>query len=290
MQREALPPSGLQTTRLRRGTQLAFRTAGDPNRTALLLMHGDVGSSWLFRKVLRPLSEVAYVVAPDLPSFGASDPLPDASFEAFTDSVEELLEKLGVRRRFIYLHDYGSPVGLRLAMRAPELVAGLIVQNGNAHPTGIGPQWAKTQAFWLAPDAENEAAATAHLTAEGVRNVYVSGAPEDVAARIDPAGWTEDWRVMNLPGRMENRRALIADYASHVARFPDIAAYLKARRPPALLLWGRHDPYYDLAEVWSWLEALPRMEAHIFDGTHTLLETHADEAARLMKAFVARHG
>lgn len=94
---------------------------------------------------------------------------------------------------------------------------------------------------------------------------------------------------MNLPGRMENRRALIADYASHVAQFPDIADYLKARQPPALLLWGRHDPYYDLAEVWSWLQALPRMEAHILDGTHILLETHAQEAARLMQAFIARY-
>ena len=287
---ETLIEPALQKVRLKGGINLAFRAAGDPERPALLLMHGDVGSSWLFRKVIGPLSEIAYVVAPDLPSFGASDALPKASFEAFTDCVEELMEQLGVRRRFIYLHDYGAPVGLRLAMRAPDLVAGLVVQNGNAHPSGIGPQWAKTQAFWLAPDAENEAAATAHLTAEGVRNVYVSGAPEDVATRIDPAGWIEDWRVMNLPGRMENRRALIADYATHVARFPDIAAYLKERRPPAMLLWGRHDPYFDLAEVWSWLEALPRMEAHILDGTHLLLETHADEAAHLMKAFVARHG
>jgi pimeloyl-ACP methyl ester carboxylesterase len=290
MQDEARSPPQLQMMRLKGGTDLAFRTAGDPGRTALLLMHGDVGSSWLFRKVMGPLSDVAFVVAPDLPSFGGSDPLAEASFEAFTDCVEELLERLGVRRRFIYLHDYGAPVGLRLAMRAPDLVAGLIVQNGNAHPDGIGPQWATTQAFWLAPNRENEAASTAHLTAEGVRNVYVSGAPEDVAARIDPAAWTEDWRVMNLPGRIENRRALIADYATHVARFPEIAAYLKEREPPTLLLWGRHDPYFELAEVWSWLEASPRMEAHIFDGAHILLETHASEAAWLMKAFVGRYG
>ncbi|HWU78468.1 MAG TPA: hypothetical protein VN158_00160, partial [Caulobacter sp.] len=45
------PEHDLRKIRLKGGTDLAFRVAGDPGRTALLLMHGDVGSSWLFRKV-----------------------------------------------------------------------------------------------------------------------------------------------------------------------------------------------------------------------------------------------
>jgi pimeloyl-ACP methyl ester carboxylesterase len=280
----------LQTMRLSSGVDLAFRTAGAEGRTAVLLLHGFPSSSRTFRQVIGPLSEVAYVVAPDLPGFGASDVLARPSFAAFTDCVEDLLGRLGVGRRFIYLHDFGAPVGLRLAMRSPDLVAGLIVQNANAHRSGLGPQWADTLAFWSAPNARNEAAATAHLTAEGVRDEYFANLPADVAARIAPESWIEDWRIMNLPGRMETQRALVADYASHVAQFDAIASYLDRRRPPALLLWGRHDPYFELAEAWSWLKALPRLEAHIFDGAHLLLETHPEEAGRLMRAFVTRHG
>nr|WP_202964758.1 alpha/beta hydrolase [Inquilinus limosus] len=177
-------------------------------------------------------------------------------------------------------------MGLSLAMRRPDLVRGLIIQNANAHRAGHGPQWAEVMDFWSSPNPRNEAAATAHLTLEGTRDQYVKGVPDDIAARIDPAHWIEDWRVMSLPGRLESQRALVADYGRYVARFGEIAAYLKRHQPPALLLWGRHDIYFELAEVLAWMEALPRMEAHILDAGHLLLETHSGPAARLMTAFV----
>lgn len=93
---------------------------------------------------------------------------------------------------------------------------------------------------------------------------------------------------MNLPGRMETQLALIADYKSHAARFDAIGKYLQEWQPPALMLWGRHDPYFDIAETLSWMQDLPRMEAHVFDGGHFLLETHAAEATPLMLAFIRR--
>jgi pimeloyl-ACP methyl ester carboxylesterase len=93
---------------------------------------------------------------------------------------------------------------------------------------------------------------------------------------------------MGLPGRMATQRALIADYAHYAARFDAIADYLTRWQPPSLMLWGRHDAFFDLAEVLSWMRALPRMEAHIFDAGHMLLETHAAAAVSLMVDFV-RH-
>ena len=95
---------------------------------------------------------------------------------------------------------------------------------------------------------------------------------------------------MSLPGRLALQRALVRDYRSHVARFREIAAYLERHQPPALMLWGRHDIFFDLDETLSWMRALPRMEAHILDGPHFLLETHAAECADLMRAFLRRAG
>ena len=54
------------------------------------------------------------------------------------------------------------------------------------------------------------------------------------------------------------------------------------------MLWGRHDAFFDIAETLSWMKALPRMEAHIFDGGHLLLETHSPQAAALMADFIRR--
>ncbi|MBZ9660685.1 alpha/beta hydrolase [Mesorhizobium sp. ESP-6-4] len=270
------------------GTELSFLTAGERSKPALLLLHGFPSSSRTFRHVIPALSKVAYVVAPDMPGFGMSDALPEPSFDGFADAVSELLGQLSVGSRYIYLHDFGAPVGLRIAMQAPDAVLGLIIQNANAHRSGMGPSWKATQDFWANPNPDNEAKATAHLTFEGTRDQYVAGVPDDVAAQIPDENWEEDWRVMQRPGGMETQRALIADYGNYVARFDAIADYLRRRQPRALMLWGRHDAFFDLAETLSWMRALPRMEAHILDGPHFLLETHANQAASLMVDFLQR--
>jgi pimeloyl-ACP methyl ester carboxylesterase len=278
----------MERFRLSGGTELAFITAGEASKPALLLLHGTPNSARMFREVVPALARSTYVIAPDLPGHGASDPLPAVSFDAIGQAICELLDRLDVGPRFIYLHDWGTPVGLQIAMQAPEQVLGLVVQNANAHRTGWGPDWAATQAYWAQPNAENEAAATAHLTLAGTRDTYISGVPADVAERIPAEHWEEDWRVMNLPGHMDTQRALIADYGNYAARFEAVARYLERWQPPALMVWGRHDIYFDLAEVLSWMRALPRMEAHVLDAGHLLLETHAAAAVSLMLDFIGR--
>jgi pimeloyl-ACP methyl ester carboxylesterase len=277
-----------QRLRLSSGTELSFITSGESSKPAVLLLHGTPQSARYFRDIVPELSRAAYVIAPDLPGFGESDLLPTASFPAYGQAISELLDRLAIGPRSIYLHDFGAPVGFHIAMKAPERVLGLIVQNGNAHRTGLGPQWDPVLAYGSQPNPENEAAATAHLTYEGMRDTYLRGVPSDVAARIPAESWEQDWRVMQLPGRMDKERALIADFARYVARFDAIADYLKRRQPPALMVWGRHEPFFELAEVLSWMEDLPRMEAHILDGGHMLLETHAAEAASLIVDFIKR--
>ncbi|HEY0685082.1 MAG TPA: alpha/beta hydrolase [Steroidobacter sp.] len=277
-----------QRLRLSGGSDLSYFTAGEASKPALLLLHGFPTSAQTFRDVVPELSQVAYVIAPDLPGFGESDVLPTVSFPAYGEAISELLARLEIGPRYIYLHDFGAPVGFHIAMQAPERVLGLIVQNANAHRSGFGPQWADTQAFWAQPNAKTEAAATSHLTFEGTKYQYFGNVPSDVAARISGEGWKEDWRVMSLPGRMGMHRALLLDYGNYVARFDAIAEYLKRRQPPALMLWGRHDPFFDIAETLSWMQALPRMEAHILDAGHLMLETHAGAAASLMVEFIGR--
>lgn len=272
--------------RLSGGTELSFVTAGAEASPAIILLHGFPSSARTFRHIVPALSQDAFVIAPDLPAHGESDVLPARNFAAFGDAILELVHHLAVGPRFIYLHDFGAPVGFHIAMNAPELVLGLVIQNANAHRSGFGPGWAATQAYWANPTVENEAAASTHLTFEGVRDQYVSGVPPEIAAKIASQTWEEDWRVMKLPGRMNTQRALIRDYGNYASRFAAVARYLEDHQPPALMLWGRHDAFFDLAEVDSWLRALPRMEAHILDGGHFLLETHAAAAAALMIDFI----
>jgi pimeloyl-ACP methyl ester carboxylesterase len=282
----AAGPADRQTIRLSGGTELSVLSTGDSSKPAVLLLHGFPSSARTFRHIFPTVSGCAHVIAPDLPGFGTSGVMHAPSFDAYGDAISEMLDRLSIGPLFIYLHDFGAPVGFHIALREPERVRGLIIQNANAHRTGQGAGWKATQSFWEKPDAENERAATAHLTLEGTRDQYIAGVPPDVAARIPPETWEEDWRVMNLPGRMDTQRALIWDYGNYVARFEAIAEYLRRYQPPAVMFWGRHDAFFDLAEVHSWMQALPRMEAHIFDGGHFLLETHAAVVAPLIAEFI----
>jgi pimeloyl-ACP methyl ester carboxylesterase len=282
-------PPNTQRLRLSGGSELAFFTAGDPSKPAVLLLHGLPNSSRMFRATVPVLAEVAFLVAPDLPGFGESDLLPVTSFRAYADAIEELLQLLDIGPRYLFVHDFGAPVALQIAVDAPELVRGLIVQNANAHRSGMASQWRNTYAYWADPNPETEAAATAHLSFEGTRAQYLDGVPEEITANIAPETWIEDWRVMCLPGRMQMQRDLLLDYAGYVARFGAIADYLTREQPPALMILGRHDIYFEIAETLSWMQDLPRMEAHVLDAGHLLLETNAVDAAALMAVFVARH-
>ena len=288
LQEREIAGASRRRLKLSGGTELSFLTAGKESDPPVLLLHGTPNSARGFRGVISLLGRDAYVIAADLPGFGESDPLPAPSFDAFADAVTELLDHLAIGPRFLYVHDYGAPAALKIAMDAPDLVLGLIIQNGNAHLTGHGKAWGAVSEYWKAPNAENEAAATAHLTFEGTRDQYVKGVPKDITASISPENWEEDWRVMTLPGRMETQRALVCDYGHYVGRFDVIADYLRDRQPPATMVWGRHDIYFDIAETLSWMQDLPRMEAHILDGGHLLLETHAEQAAALMADFIKK--
>lgn len=271
------------------GLEIFYRRAGDPDSPALVLLHGYPTSSHMFRRVIEPLAETMHVVAPDLPGFGFSDaPCPreyDYSFENLSHTIERLLDNLGVERYMVYLFDFGAPVAYHLATRQPERVRGLIVQNGNAHDAGLGSQWDAPKAFWADPTPENRADLGEWMTFAGNRAEYVGNLPERLTSLYPPECWHLDWERLNRPGLIDIQFQLFTDYANHVARFPEIEAYHGEHQPPCLVLWGRHDAYFDIDEILAYHRALDAVEMHVFDGGHFLLETHHRECVELITAF-----
>ena len=152
------------------GAEMAVRLAGAREKPALLLIHGFPSASESFRHVIGPLARDCFVITPDLPGFGGSEPVERPSFSRFADLIDGLLARLGAGPLHLYLHDFGAAVGLHLATRAPRRVRSLVIQNANAHESGMGPQWSAVRAYWNDPTAEREAEVTAFLTFEGTRN------------------------------------------------------------------------------------------------------------------------
>ncbi|NGO06936.1 alpha/beta hydrolase [Streptomyces sp. HC44] len=272
------------------GVEVFFREAGRPGQPAVLLLHGFPSSSHTFREVMPRLADAAYVIAPDLPGFGmSSSPTLDKyeyTFENLSRTIEDLLDQLGVEHFFVYLHDFGAAVGYHLATRDPNRIRGLVVQSGNAHEDGLGEQWDSAKAYWADPTDDNRAELPNWLNFAGTRDQYLSGLPEHLRTLQPPESWHLDWERMTRPGNIDAQFALFTDYANHVARFGELADYHQAHQPPALVLWGRHDAFFDVDEVLAYHRVLERMDAHIYDGGHLLLETHPAECAELIRAFV----
>ncbi|TPI32993.1 alpha/beta hydrolase [Mesorhizobium sp. B3-2-1] len=270
------------------GVKLFYREAGRRDAPGVLLLHGQPCSSYYFRYVISPLAQVAQVVAPDLPGFGFTEAPDDYpyTFEAIARTIDALTRQVGLERFFLYSHDFGAPVAYYLALARPERVLGLIIQNGNAHQEGLGPDWEPNKAYWADPTPGNRAKLPEWLNFEGVRRTYVGDIPDRLKPQFAPEGWHLDWERMSRPGLVEIQFRIFADYGRYVARFPEISAYHRDHQPPALLLWGRHDPYFEIDEVLAYARELDRLDMHIYDAAHLLLETHHQECVALMRAFI----
>jgi pimeloyl-ACP methyl ester carboxylesterase len=274
------------------GVDLFYREAGPADAPPLLLLHGFPSSSFMFRDLLARLSDRFRLVAPDYPGFGHSALPPRAAFEPSFASYARLVgafaDAVALDRFALYVHDYGAPIGFRLALAEPQRIRALVVQNGNAYEEGLGPAFDALKAHWRAPSAESRERLRAFLTAEGIKFQYAAGLPPELSERLSPDAFTLDWALMNRPERIDLNLDLFGDYASNVALYPEFQAYFREARPPALILWGRRDPFFAEAGATAFLRDLPEAELHLLDAGHFALETHAAEAAALIRTFLKR--
>ena len=141
------------------GLSLFYREAGPKDAPTLLLLHGFPSASRMFEPLFARLSDRYHLVAPDYPGFGHSD-WPDLrhfayTFDHYAEIITHFTEALGLAHYTLYMHDYGGPVGFRMALAHPERVEALIVQNAVAHDEGLGANWELRRDFW-ADRAANE--------------------------------------------------------------------------------------------------------------------------------------
>lgn len=119
------------------GQRIFYREAGDPRHPTLVLLHGFPTSSHMFRDLIADLADEYHLVAPDHIGFGESAAPAvtdfDYSFDTLTRYTLRLFDQLRLDRFALYLHDYGAPIGLRIASRHPDRVTALITQSGNAY-------------------------------------------------------------------------------------------------------------------------------------------------------------
>lgn len=273
------------------GVDIFYREAGDRKNQSLLLLHGFPTSSIMFKNLMTAMADRFHLVAPDYPGFGFSG-FPDKDSFAYTfkniaECMSRFTEEIGLRSFTIYLHDYGCPIGLRICANHPEKIERIIVQNGNAYQEGIEGIWDEIRDYWEHPTEEKRQKVYAFLSKEGTKDQYTAGLSEEMRDRVSPEAWILDWERMSRPGNLDMQYELNCDYKDNIEMFPVFQEYFRKFQPPTLILWGKDDVYYDVAEAPCYTRDLPDAQVHILDGSHMVLETNFDEVSELISNFMS---
>ncbi len=271
------------------GLEIFYREAGPEDAPTILLLHGFPTSSHMFRNLIPALSDQFHLVAPDYPGFGNSS-MPkvdefDYTFDRMAEVVDRLIDKLGLKKYSVYLMDYGAPVGYRLAVKHPERVESLIVQNGNAYDEGLRDFWKPIKAYWADKTPENAKALNdSLLTIDATKWQYTNGVrnPETIA----PDNWFHDQYLLDRPGNQEIQLAMFYDYGSNPPLYPSWQAYFREHQPPTLIVWGKGDYIFPAEGAEPYKRDLNNLEFHLLDTGHFALEEDGDFIASRIREFL----
>lgn len=272
------------------GISIFYREAGPVGAPVLLLLHGFPTSSHMFRNLIPALADRYHVIAPDYPGYGQSE-MPDRAtfaytFDRFAELVDGLLERLQVKRFAMYVMDYGAPVGWRLALKHPERVAGIVVQNGNAYEEGLKEFWDPIKAYWSDGSQARRDALRGLVTLEITKFQYTDGVAD--VSRIAPDNWVHDQALLDRPGNAEVQMDLFYDYRTNLPLYPAVQAYFREHQPPTLIVWGKNDKIFPADGAHPYKRDLPEVEFHLIDTGHFALEDKADEMVPLIRDFLGR--
>jgi len=272
------------------GLKVSYRETGLTDAPTLLLLHGFPTAGHMFRDLMPLLADSFHLVAPDLPGFGQSDMPPRHAFKYTFENLSRIIgaftEMAGLKRFALYIFNYGAPVGLRLALEHPERISAIISQNGNAYEEGLSEGWNPIQNYWKEPSAANRAALRDFLKPEATKWQYTHGVA--APSLIAPESYTLDSALLARPGNDEIQLDLFLDYASNVALYPKYQEYFRKESPPFHAVWGQNDPFFLPAGAKAFARDNPKAEVHFYDTGHFALETHANEIATEIKAFLKR--
>ncbi|MHA4808974.1 alpha/beta fold hydrolase [Flavitalea flava] len=274
------------------GMKLFYRTAGNPANPVLVLLHGFPSSSIMYQELMQRLKNKFYLIAPDYPAHGYSSPPPAAysfTFDNISHTIDLLLSRLAIHKYSLYMQDYGSPIGFRLALQHPENIEALIIQNGNAYIDGF-PEARDTlgelQQYWKDKNKTYEKNWIAYY-----RNFYEQPPYNwKLNNQVNPDRRVLDAAVMLKPGRLELFMQLWFDYGNNVKNYPAWHDYLKKYQPPVLITWGKEDTYFTVPGAIAYLKDLPKAEIHLLNGGHwAVCEQNTEQIAELIQGFFIRN-
>jgi haloalkane dehalogenase len=250
----------------------------------VVFIHGEPTWSFLWRKVIPPVRDAGYrCIAPDLPGFGRSDKPTDVhwyTYDRHTESVARLFAELRLRDATIVVHDWGGPIGLRVAVEHPDWIGRMVLLD-----TGLFTGYQKMTDAWqafreLAQRSEDlpvsfliRAGCKSPLPA-GVIAAYEAPFPNPAAkagARAFPLILPTS---PQMDGAATGQRVLDA---------------LGSDTRPKLIIWGEADPILPIQAGYRFARAIGADIDHVVRGVgHYLQEDAGHQVGRMIASWLKR--
>ncbi|MDX6670296.1 MAG: haloalkane dehalogenase [Solirubrobacteraceae bacterium] len=235
----------------------------------VVFWHGEPTWSYLWRRVIPPVLDAGFrCIAPDLVGFGRSDKPTDIGFYSYDRHCElaaTLLEDLDLRDATFVVHDWGGPIGLRLAVENPDRVSRLVIMD-----TGLWTGRQRMSDAWTAfrdfvertedlPISFLVDGATKRSLTDEEKAAYDAPFPDAASKAGARAFPLLIPREEDAPGAAEGRAVLAA---------------LREDARPMLFLWAAEDPVLSLEVGERFAEAIghPGIDRVIPDASHFLQE------------------
>ena len=242
------------------GIRAPLLQAGPPDATeAVVFVHGNPGSSQDWERLLQRVGRLARAVAWDHPGFGRADKPADFPYtiHGYAAHLARCLDALGITRVHLVGHDWGGPWGLRWADDHPHSLASATMINSGVL---LGYRWHYLARIWRTPVLGEVFTAT--TTRAGFGLLLRHGNPRGL-----PRAFVDRMYADLDRG---TRRAILALYRATpdpAGGLAQIAAALRPLDRPALVVWGRHDPYIPVEQAERQRQAFPRARVVILDDS-----------------------
>jgi pimeloyl-ACP methyl ester carboxylesterase len=249
------------------------RSPGDATKTPVFLVSPFPESLYAFDDIWADLSQVAPLVALDLPGFGQSDSRPELmNSQSMGTFVTKTLAALGLRRVHAIGPDVGTSALLFAARQAPEMFESLVVGSG-------GTDFARTGSL------KDIISAASTASFEALDGGDYAATVLDKRAQRQPAPFVlNDYRESYAGRRLAEAITYIRAYATYL---PVLRAELPNIVTPVLSIWGAHDPIVlpESAEILD--QALPHTRSVVLDSGHFVWHDHAQDCAQIVVDWIS---
>lgn len=244
----------------------------------VLFMHGEPTWSFLWRHLIPPVRDAGYrAIAPDMVGFGRSDkPLDMAwySYDRHVDYAATLLGDLDLHNTTLVVHDWGGPIGLRLAVEHPERIDRIVILD-----TGL---FTGTQRMTDAWQAFRDFTARTEDLPIGmlVRGGCHSDPGDDVIAAYEAPypDAASKAAARAFPGLVPQ-----TSDAPAAAAGERVVKALREDRRPILMLWGDSDPVLPPSVGERFASSIGRPPPQLIEGCgHFLQEDRGPELGALI--------